>query len=85
MISASLSLTATFAPCPYARTPRPYEQEPVMEFDQTPNPIRNELASQAFEASDGYVDLPAGPGLGIEIDEAALNRLCIRKGESLGR
>ena len=79
MIAASLSLTSTFAPCPYAREPRPYEQEPVMEFDQTPNPIRNELASICFEQRDGYVDIPTGPGLGIEIDESALDRMCIRK------
>ncbi len=83
MISASVNLTATFAPCPYAHAPRPYEQEPVMEFDQTPNPIRDELASSTFGARDGYVDVPDGPGLGIEIDETVLERLCIRKAESV--
>ncbi len=82
MIAASISLTATFAPCPYARTPRPYAQEPVMEFDQTPNPIRNDLASQPFEANKGYVAIPDGPGLGIQIDETVLERLCIHKRES---
>lgn len=79
MISASLSLTSTFAPCPFARTPRPYEQEPVMEFDQTPNPIRNDLASVTFEQKDGFVELPTGPGLGLEIDESVLNQFCLRK------
>lgn len=79
MISASISLTSTFAPCPYARTPRPYVQETVMEFDQTPNPIRNELASIAFEQSGGYVEVPNGPGLGIEIDESAVKRFCVRQ------
>ena len=79
MISASLSLASTFPPCPYARNPRPYEQEPVMEFDQTPNPIRNELASICFEQKDGYVEVPQGPGLGIEIDESVLDRFCVRR------
>lgn len=79
MISASISLTSTFPPCPYARTPRPYEQEPVMEFDQTPNPIRNDLASVTFEQKDGFVELPEGPGLGLEIDESVLNQFCSRK------
>ena len=82
MISASISLAATFPPCPYVRSPRPYEQEPVMEFDQTPNPIRNDLASNCFEQENGYVDIPGGPGLGIEIDEDTLEKLCIRKLES---
>ena len=79
MISASISLASTFPPCPYARIPRPYEQEPVMEFDQTPNPIRNELASITFEQSGGFVDVPSGPGLGLEIDESAVERFCVRK------
>ncbi|MDG2254029.1 MAG: mandelate racemase/muconate lactonizing enzyme family protein [Opitutaceae bacterium] len=78
MVSASISLTATFALCPYSRSPNPYEQEPVMEFDQTPNPIRNELASIAFGQSGGFVDVPRGVGLGIEIDLAALERFCLR-------
>lgn len=79
MISASISLASTFAPCPYARTPRPYEQEPVMEFDQTPNPIRNDLASICFEQSGGFVEVPSGPGLGLSIDESVLDRFCVGK------
>ncbi|MDA0349960.1 MAG: mandelate racemase/muconate lactonizing enzyme family protein [Verrucomicrobia bacterium] len=79
MISASISLASTFAPCPYARIPRPYQQEPVMEFDQTPNPIRNDLASITFEQSGGFVEIPRGPGLGLEIDELAVKRFCVRQ------
>lgn len=77
MISASISLASTLPPCPYARVPRPYEQEPVMEFDQTPNPLRNELASVVFDQVDGYVNVPTGPGLGLAIDESVLRRFCI--------
>ncbi len=82
MISASISLTSTFPACPYARVPRPYEQEPVMEFDQTPSPIRNELASIAFEQKGGYVEIPKGPGLGIEIDESVVERFCVGRATS---
>ncbi len=78
MVSASISLTSTFALCPYSRSPNPYEQEPVMEFDQTPNPIRNELASIAFKQTGGFVDVPQGPGLGIDIDLDVLERFCVR-------
>ena len=79
MISASISLASTFPPCPRVGNPRPYEQTPVMEFDQTPNPIRNELASIAFEQTDGFVDVPHKPGLGLEIDESAVERFCVRR------
>lgn len=78
MVSASISLTSTFALCPYSRSPNPYEQESVMEFDQTPNPIRNELASIAFKQTGGFVDVPQGPGLGIDIDLDVLERFCVR-------
>ena len=78
MISATISLTSTLPPCPYSVSPRPYEQEPVMEFDQTPNPIRNELASIIFEQEGGFVDVPEGPGLGVEIDESVLKSFCIQ-------
>jgi D-galactarolactone cycloisomerase len=78
MVSASISLTSTFALCPYSRSPNPYEQEPVMEFDQTPNTIRNELASIAFKQTGGFVDVPQGPGLGIDIDLDVLERFCVR-------
>src|SRR4030088_2424514 len=33
-----------------------------------------EIAHQAFEVKDSYIALPTGPGLGIELDEAALKR-----------
>ncbi len=79
MISASISLASTFPPCPHVGNPRPYEQTPIMEFDQTPNPIRNELASIAFEQTDGFVDVPHKPGLGLEIDESAVERFCVRR------
>jgi galactonate dehydratase len=33
-----------------------------------------EVARPAFEVRDGFIAVPAGPGLGIELDEAALAR-----------
>jgi D-galactarolactone cycloisomerase len=77
MIAASLHVAATLPPCPPARNPRPFEQEPVMEFDQTPNPIRETLCGEPFTQDDGFVAVPTGPGLGVEVDEAALARLCV--------
>lgn len=75
MIAASLHLAATIPPCPTAHEPRPYEQEPVMEFDRTPSGIRQGLTAAPFEQRDGFVVVPTGPGLGVEIDERALRRL----------
>ena len=49
-----------------------------MELDQTPSAIRDELCTTVFEARDGYVDVPTGPGLGIEVDEEALRHFAAR-------
>ena len=75
MIAASLHIAATIPPCPPAHEPRPYEQEPVMEFDRTPSGIRERLVAEPFDQQDGFVSVPTAPGLGIEVDEAAVRRL----------
>ena len=76
MIAASLHVAAAVPECPPARVPRPYEQEPVMEFDRTPSPIREGIA-EPFEQTGGFLDVPTGPGLGVEIDEAAVRQLSV--------
>ena len=76
MIAASLHIASAVPECPPARTPRPYQQEPVMEFDRTPSPIREGIA-EPFDQADGFLDVPTGPGLGVEIDEAAVRQLSV--------
>ena len=75
MIAASLHLVATLPPCPPSGTPEPFVQEPVMEFDRTPSEIREGLVENPFDQVDGYLAVPDGPGLGVEIDEDAVRRL----------
>jgi D-galactarolactone cycloisomerase len=74
MVAASLHLAATFSPCPPSRQPLPYEQEPVMEFDRTPSAIREELCDTPFDQEGGFVTVPTAPGLGVEIERAAVER-----------
>ena len=75
MIAASLHVAATLPPCPPSGTPEPFVQEPVMEFDRTPSEIREGLVENPFDQVDGYLAVPDGPGLGVEIDEDAVRRL----------
>ena len=75
MIAASLHLASTIPPCPPAYEPRPYEQEPVMEFDRTPSGIREGITAEPFDQQDGFITVPTGPGLGVEIDEDAVRQL----------
>jgi len=81
MIAASLHVASTIPPCPPARNPLPYQQEPVMEFDRTPSPIREGIATP-FDQVDGFLSVPTGPGLGVEIDEDAVARLCVQRRKS---
>ena len=75
MIAASLHVAATLPPCPPSGTPEPFVQEPVMEFDRTPSVIREGLMENPFDQIDGYLAVPDGPGLGVEINEDAVRRL----------
>jgi len=38
-----------------------------------------ELVATPIEPVDGWIDMPTGPGLGIEIDDAALERLAVER------
>jgi D-galactarolactone cycloisomerase len=51
--------------------------EPLLEFDVGENPIRTDLATTPFEPVDGWMAIPDGPGLGIEVDEARMRRLAV--------
>lgn len=77
MIAASLHLAAAIPPTSSALEVRPFVQEPVMEFDRTPNPLREELAAEPFVQQEGYLAVPTEPGLGIAIQDAVLARYCI--------
>ncbi|WP_152042534.1 mandelate racemase/muconate lactonizing enzyme family protein [Salinigranum salinum] len=62
-IAASLHLVATLPGRPW------------LEFDRSANPLREELAGTPVTPdADGRLAVPDGPGLGVEIDPAALDR-----------
>jgi D-galactarolactone cycloisomerase len=78
MVAASLHLASVTPPAATSGTAHPFLQEPVMEYDRTPNPLRDDLARHPFRFTDGRVHVPEGPGLGVEINEDAVMRHCFR-------
>ena len=56
------------------QTSIPYQNESVLEFDQTPHPIRENLTEPFFTQTNSRVEVPARPGLGVEVDETVLER-----------
>jgi D-galactarolactone cycloisomerase len=47
----------------------------LLEWDTFENPMRTELLTEPLIVSGGRVTIPQGPGLGVEVDEAAVRRL----------
>ena len=71
-LAAILHVLATISQAPPAHPREPFANEPVTEFDQTVHPVRSALTDPFFSQSDGWVDVPDRPGLGIEVNEDAL-------------
>ncbi len=67
-LAASLQFMAALPPNP----PRPDALAPILEFDRTTNPFRQAVLKTPIEHVDGVVAIPDAPGLGIEVDRAAL-------------
>jgi D-galactarolactone cycloisomerase len=72
-LAASLQLIATLPHNP----PGLYPLEPLLEFDQSEHPIRMAVLQQPIVQRAGWVEIPDGPGLGIEINRAALAEFAV--------
>lgn len=72
-LAASLQLIAALPHNP----PGLYPIEPLLEFDRSEHPIRMAVLKEPIEQQSGWVTIPQGPGLGIEIDRAALARFAV--------
>ena len=69
-LAATVQFLAALPDQPPAFRPMP----PMLEFEQTPNPLRDHLAQEPIEQKKGIVKVPGGPGLGIEIDREVLKK-----------
>lgn len=73
-LAAGLQFMAALPPNP----PRPDPIDPILEFDRTTNPFRQAVLTTPIEHVGGIVAIPAGPGLGIEVDRAALTKYALK-------
>jgi D-galactarolactone cycloisomerase len=69
-LAASLQLLAVLPHNP----PGLHPLEPWLELDQSEHPVRMAVLREPIVREGGWVAVPQGPGLGIEIDRAALDR-----------
>ena len=73
-MAAALHFMACLPEAPSCRAPLPFHQLPVLEFDRTPHPIREELAIQPIQVEGGWVSVPTGPGLGVQVRQEVLSK-----------
>jgi D-galactarolactone cycloisomerase len=51
-----------------------FPQEPIFEYDCSAHPFRTKLVRAPLVHKDGWLSLPQGAGLGIEVDREAVKR-----------
>ena len=68
--AASLQLIAAL-PVPHHSL---FAKEPVLEYDRSSHPFRQQLIKKPIEQQGGWVSIPSGHGLGIEVDRAVLEK-----------
>jgi len=53
---------------------RMYSEIPTLELDRTENQLRDEVVKHSLEIDNGIIKVPTTPGLGVEINEDALQK-----------
>ncbi len=56
---------------------RMYAPEYLIEFDQTENALRKELTTPKIEMKNGMLEVPKGPGLGLDVNPEILEKYSI--------
>jgi len=69
-LAASLQFIATLPPTPLSQTP----WEPLLEYDQSSHPFRLDLIGDGVVFRDGFVQVPTGPGIGVEVNRSVLEK-----------
>lgn len=69
-LAATMHFLASLPFCPPCLVP----VHPMLEYEQTFNPFRDELSSTPLTHKNGIVKVPTGPGLGIDINTEVLDR-----------
>ncbi|MBP1931659.1 mandelate racemase/muconate lactonizing enzyme family protein [Ammoniphilus resinae] len=64
-LAASLQFIASLPPTPLALNP----DEPMLEYDQSAHPFREDLIYHAIGMENGKVKIPTQPGIGVDVNK----------------
>jgi D-galactarolactone cycloisomerase len=67
-LAASLQFIASLPPVPLSLNP----QEPILEYDQSAHPFREALIFNEIRITDGKVQIPQKPGIGVNINREVI-------------
>ncbi len=73
-LAAALQVVAAAPNFPHTANPVELQNKPVIEYDRNHNPLRDDLLKENIKLEDSHVKVPAGPGLGVDIDETVLKK-----------
>ncbi|MGQ0579647.1 MAG: mandelate racemase/muconate lactonizing enzyme family protein [Betaproteobacteria bacterium] len=48
--------------------------EPILEYDRSTHPFRQHLITKPIQQVQGLVEIPSGPGLGVEVDRSVVEK-----------
>ncbi|KFC70252.1 L-alanine-DL-glutamate epimerase of enolase superfamily protein [Devosia sp. LC5] len=68
-VATALQAIATIPPFPFTANPIALLNQPIIEFDRKHNPLRDDLLVEQFVLSNGALEVPDRPGLGITVRE----------------
>jgi D-galactarolactone cycloisomerase len=75
-VAAALQYAASLPAYPHVENePGPF----LFEFDRSLNPLRDELLEEPFDPTGGTLEVPSEPGLGVTVDEDAVERYRVER------
>lgn len=77
----NLAAATHFIASGYREPGRAEDSGSILEYDRTPNPLRDELFSTPVIIENGNVQVPTSPGLGVVVDQAALQSFEVKQTE----
>ncbi len=78
----NLACTTHFLATTFVEPGRAETAPPLLETDQTPNPMRNEMFATPVSISNGVATVPTSPGLGVEPDRKSIQRFLVQTTQS---
>ena len=72
--AAAIQFSASL-PVPHASL---FAKEPILEYDRSSHPFRQELIGNPWELDDGMITVSDAPGLGIEVRMDTIERYRVR-------